>query len=352
MTFFDRQNVNAHSHKAKRDDGDHSGRTSPAPPSGRDRKGNKYEPPSQSRVPVAVDEGPVPDWDDSDAEQQTLRELRTTLQKEKTRENESKAAQKALPDDGDHSSMAGRNPPILEKWMQGRDEKKRQKNGQEENQQDVAISQGRKTGVTALPSFWSDRGNRNDVNVTPRGDSPYQPLVIKDPDGNRFLYVFSEGSNEFYEVEEEDTDAVMPKTAERVEKLMKRGLQEFYGALRIVTSFIVLLVLETLSFVVGHIARPLVMGVIATAGNQLVKPVLAGAFNFIVQPFTIFAWNVLSGLRHVCQPVIDILDAVMSKCAILLRSFRLVEVNLGDEYFQSRKGVVFGRGGRYSSEVV
>ena len=38
----------------------------------------------------------IPKWDDSDAEQQTLRELHTTLKKEKTREIESEAARKQI----------------------------------------------------------------------------------------------------------------------------------------------------------------------------------------------------------------------------------------------------------------
>ena len=39
---------------------------------------------------------PIPKWDDSDAEQQTLQELHTTFKKEKTREIESEAARKQV----------------------------------------------------------------------------------------------------------------------------------------------------------------------------------------------------------------------------------------------------------------
>ena len=138
----------------------------------------------------------------------------------------------------------------------------------------------------------------------------------------------------------------------RVEGYIQRAWQEFFGALRILTSIAIFLVVEALNYVTNHVARPLFLGVVIMTGNRLVKPVLAGLFNLILQPFVIFSWNFVSGVRHVCQPLIDILGGVTSKLAVLLQAFRLVEVNLGDEYLQSRRGVSAGRGARQDGEVV
>ena len=137
-----------------------------------------------------------------------------------------------------------------------------------------------------------------------------------------------------------------------MEGYVQRGWQEFFGALRILTSIAVFLVVEALNYITNHVARPLFLGVVVMTGNRLIKPVLAGLFNLILQPFVIFLWNFVSGVRHVCQPVIDILGGIMSKFAILLQAFRLEEVNLGDDYLQSRRVVGAGRSARYGSEVV
>ena len=140
------------------------------------------------------------------------------------------------------------------------------------------------------------------------------------------------------------------KTIFRVEGYVQRGWQEFFGVLRILTSIVVFLVVEALNYVTNHVARPLFLGVVVMTGNRLVKPLLAGLFNLILQPLVIFSWNLASGVRQLCQPLIDILGGVTSRLAVILQAFRLVEVNLGDDYLQSRRGL--GRGSRFDSEVV
>jgi hypothetical protein len=119
----------------------------------------------------------------------------------------------------------------------------------------------------------------------------------------------------------------------RVEGYAKRGWQEFFAVLRIITSIFVLLAVEALQYVTNYIARPLLLGVLSMMGNRLVKPLLAGLFNLVIQPFLIFSWNVASGVRHVLNPLIDVLGAVTSKLAVLLQAFRLVEVNQGSDHY-------------------
>nr|KAG5688890.1 hypothetical protein BaRGS_016458 [Batillaria attramentaria] len=177
-------------------------------------------------------------------------------------------------------------------------------------------------------------------------------MVVKDPDGKRYLYYFNEGSTAFFEVEEVDSDAIMPKVAEKVETYVRRGWQEFFGALRIVTSIAILLAVEAVNYAINHIASPIFLGVVTTIGNRLLKPLLAAAFNLLLQPVIIFSWNVLSGIRHVFQPVVDVLGAVMSKLAILVQAFRLVEVSLGEDYLLRHKKVIgLGSGARHNIEV-
>ena len=100
--------------------------------------------------------------------------------------------------------------------------------------------------------------------------------------------------------------------------------------MRIVTSIVVFLLVELSDFLINHVLRPLLMAYMVTVGNNLVKPLLAALFSLVLQPFLVFLWNVFSGIRHVCQPVLEIVGSLMTQGAILLRAFRLVEVNCGD----------------------
>ena len=143
----------------------------------------------------------------------------------------------------------------------------------------------------------------------------------------------------------------------RVEGYIRRGWQEFFGVLRVLTSILTFLMIEALSYIANHIARPLLLGVIMTTGNRLIKPLLAGIFSVLLQPIIIFLWNLVSGLRHVTQPLIDIFGAIVTKLATLLQAFRLVDVNLGLEYLHNRRVLNDGGGGgvvvgKYNSEIV
>ncbi|KAL8601448.1 hypothetical protein ACOMHN_042452 [Nucella lapillus] len=280
------------------------------------------------RRQIPVDAENVPNWDDSDAEQQTLREVHTTFKKEKTREIENESARRPFPDEGKQGSASGPGTSVLEKWMHAREEKK-QKNDQE-------LSKSQRGGVSSLPNQWSRGG---DFAIPDGGKAPYQSFIIKDGEGRRLLYVFNEGNTAFYDVEEEGDTALMSSIAEKWEKLIQRGLREFFGVLRIIVSVAIFLVVETTHFLTNHVARPIFLGVIVTVGNHLLKPVLAGVFSLILQPALIFLWNVFSGARNASRPLVDVLGSVMAKCAILLQSFRLVEVNWGSRGDDSSRGV-------------
>ena len=69
------------------------------------------------------------------------------------------------------------------------------------------------------------------------------------------------------------------------------------------------------------------MGLLTTFGDYLYKPVLAAFFNAILQPMAVFLYNIGVGLRTIMTPLIDIMRSVFTQIAMLLRAFRLVELN-------------------------
>lgn len=133
----------------------------------------------------------------------------------------------------------------------------------------------------------------------------------------------------------------------RVERYVRRMWQEVFSVLRILASFIVVFTTELIHFGTSFVLRPLLVGIIASFGNQLIKPLLASVFSMIIQPIFIFMWNIMSAIKNLLMPAIDILGSITSRLSILFASLRLVEVNLAGtsrghnpdkEYLQRRDG--------------
>ncbi|XP_076451410.1 uncharacterized protein LOC143287334 [Babylonia areolata] len=328
-------------------------RNSP-PLSGKDRsKGNRFEMSPTPKIPASM-EAVIPKWDDSDAEQEMLKEIRTALKKEKEQERGGRSARKQIQEGGDNTEAMEPTLSIKENLNKGQEDKTLDNKNVSSAPEEGTVMQKQKSKSKLRDWLQRDGAEENHV---PMGDcGPYQPFIIKNPDGKRFMYCFSEGSTAFYEVLEEQSEAVMPRVAEKMEGYIKRGWQEFFGVLRIVTSVFVSLVVEAVNFITDHIFRPLFVGLLTTSGNRLVKPLLAGLFNLLLQPLVIFLWNLASGLRHACQPLIDIFGGFLAKVTLLVQAFRLVEVNGGgsgglpNQRVMGLEGGVGG--GRRRSEVV
>ena len=113
----------------------------------------------------------------------------------------------------------------------------------------------------------------------------------------------------------------------RSEKWLHYFWQEVFSALRIVTDFIFIFLLELLRFVLLYIAFRLLGGLIIAIGDHFLKPFLALIFNSIVQPSFIFTRNVLMGVKNLLQPLMDISNNFIVQLGSLLRAFRLFELN-------------------------
>ena len=72
-------------------------------------------------------------------------------------------------------------------------------------------------------------------------------------------------------------------------------------------------------------------------GDHFLKPYLALLFNSVIQPSFIFTRNVLTGVRNLLQPLMDISDTFIAQLSSLLRSFRLFELNWKPVYERGQK---------------
>lgn len=72
-------------------------------------------------------------------------------------------------------------------------------------------------------------------------------------------------------------------------------------------------------------------------GDHFLKPYLAVVFNSVIQPSFIFTRNVLTGVRNLLQPLMDISNILIAQLGSLLRAFRLFELNWKPVYERGQK---------------
>lgn len=112
----------------------------------------------------------------------------------------------------------------------------------------------------------------------------------------------------------------------RLEGLFHRIWQEFFGALRIVTSFFILFLVELFKYIIKYVFQPIFVGIFVTAGDYIVKPVLSVLFNGCMQPTGVFFWNCCVTTKLVCTPMIEILRKILEQFAMCCRFVRCVEI--------------------------
>ncbi|XP_046555248.1 uncharacterized protein LOC124264545 isoform X2 [Haliotis rubra] len=299
---------------------------------GRGRKGNTYDvAPAPQQVNPAGQGGGVGSWDDSDAEERTLRDLNATLKKEKKRETEERNRGKKEQRDADRS-QATDLPTSRSDNMRGNQaySSGRSQGRQLAQQYDQPYEQDVPYEDVTRREVMSPYSAR-DVLVNMPGDKHLDnpdllPVVFHDEEGARMLYHFHPCNMKMYEVPDTEDAAIMPGVADKAERVVRRLWQEVFGGLRLVTGIFIIFIVEALKFVFHHVVQPIIIGLLTGVGDSLLKPLFSLTFSLILQPIIVFFWNILTGVRHLSQPVIDILHGVLTPIAMVLRSFRLFDV--------------------------
>ncbi|KAG6924103.1 hypothetical protein G0U57_018300 [Chelydra serpentina] len=145
------------------------------------------------------------------------------------------------------------------------------------------------------------------------------------------MYCFDYGNRHCYQPKREHERAYMMKLAESSEKVIQQNLREFFGLLRILVNVVLIFLIELVRFLGKSVFQVLVVGLLTTAGDHVLKPFLVAVFNSLLQPLLLFLLNVLCSVRNLTYPLIDILKGICLQLALVLQAFRLVEVNIQSE---------------------
>ncbi|CAH1786767.1 unnamed protein product [Owenia fusiformis] len=146
-------------------------------------------------------------------------------------------------------------------------------------------------------------------------------------DQNRVVFIYNELHTDHYTSLTSSTqEAVTQRFADTAEVFITRGVQEFFGIIRIIIGFILIFVVETIKFVLRYIGQFLLVGTVTAFGDYLIKPLFLALHQSILNPVLTFIWNLTIGLRNIIGPILEIYRSLMSSTAVLLQAFRLVEI--------------------------
>ncbi|XP_078580391.1 uncharacterized protein LOC144864316 [Branchiostoma floridae x Branchiostoma japonicum] len=294
-------------------------------PPGKGRKGHSYDPDSDLR-PDSSGHAVLGSWDDSEAEEETLAAIRANITKDTA-----KSGPADTKSSGGTTSRRDKNNDSGKNSDSGRTKDKK---GKEE---DAGLWPGRSSGR---------RKQQENLSISTRqlvpeaGDSgseteePYNPGTEMSPQyspGNesssRSVYPFHQGTVKYLYAQEGNGHAVMPTIADKSEVYVRRGVRELFGALRLLVDVFVILTVELSRFLFRQLVQNLLIGLLVVMGDHLFKPLVAALFNSFLQPGLMLMWNVATATKTVFSPLIDILRGVALQVAVVLRAFRLVEVN-------------------------
>ncbi|CAH1256103.1 Hypp1589 [Branchiostoma lanceolatum] len=284
-------------------------------PPGKGRKGHSYDPDTDLQ-PNSSKNAVLGSWDDSDAEEETMAAIRANIAKDTA---------KSAPADTKSSAGSNKNNDS----SQRKDKKGKKEDagmwpggssGRRKEQENLSIST-RQLGPEA-----GDSGSET--------AEPYGPGTERSPQyspGNesnsRSVYPFHQGAVNYLYATEGSAHAVMPAIADKSEVMVRRGVQELFGVMRLLVDVFVILAVELARFVFRQVVQNLLIGLLVVMGDHFVKPLVAALFNSFLQPVLMLLWNVATATRTVFGPVVDILRGVALQFAVVLRAFRLVELN-------------------------
>ncbi|XP_062606571.1 uncharacterized protein LOC134268347 isoform X2 [Saccostrea cucullata] len=323
------------------------------------QKKSKESPPPYNFRPAVSGTG---SWDDTDEDEKTLRELRETFKTEKKKEQEAESLRLRLESQAedikaDEGQLTNRSENTWKSWASfgnklGRSSNrsnkgKKKKEGKsvptyrDEGHYDaVDVAQVRAAVQRQEPPAHNMFQAQPHNEVKEQGQPPDKdhdisfsdykpanmapPYIVKEEAG--MTYYFGHGPVQYLEVDNEEEEALMPKIADRLEGIFQRIWQEFFGALRIVTSFFILFVVELFKYIIKYVFQPIFIGIFMTTGEYVMKPVLSVLFNGFMQPTGVFCWNCCVTSKLVCTPIIQILKKILEQFAKCCRHVRCVEI--------------------------
>ena len=113
----------------------------------------------------------------------------------------------------------------------------------------------------------------------------------------------------------------------RVERVAQRCFREFFSILRLFSDVVITFLLECVHFLVFHILRKLLCGLLFTVLSALSGPVLTECYNIMVWPLALCCFHTCNALKLVLSPCWTGLGWTVGKCVDIAGACRLVQVN-------------------------
>ena len=120
---------------------------------------------------------------------------------------------------------------------------------------------------------------------------------------------------------------LIPQHTHRSEQLSQRCAAEVFSTLRVFTDFLLAFFLECLRYVTFHLIHKLCCGIVVVLSDSLLKPSTTECFNVLLWPLASCLWHTGRALKLCLGPCLEILASLVSQCVLVVRAFRLVEVN-------------------------
>ncbi|XP_041709793.1 uncharacterized protein LOC121543714 isoform X2 [Coregonus clupeaformis] len=125
----------------------------------------------------------------------------------------------------------------------------------------------------------------------------------------------------------EDGDAcdhALHRGNKMIHSCWRRIFQSISFPFSLATAFII----ELLSFITQYVIKVLIVGLVVVLGEQVITPLFGALFSHALQPMARCLINVSWAVRDILHPLLAIVREVFMHVTLLVRSFRLVEVNM------------------------
>ncbi|XP_041471532.1 uncharacterized protein LOC121421014 [Lytechinus variegatus] len=291
---------------------------------GRTRKGESYDPAppktkAKSRKEQVLDSA---SWDESADENQKaltriLRERDGLEANNNTNNSEPITDPKAdlQPEDNSPKKKKGWSISLKSKSK----EKKTKKTEEPPREMQVAMT------TPPVPSL---KHSEVDV-VYKKEEEDVETIISLDEDDRetRFVYIYHHGNTSYADTRPSQEPVYMTTIADKSELIFRRCAREIFATLRILVDFVLIFLLEGLRFLAYNIISALLVGVTTGFGDYFLRPVATAIFNGLCQPCAMFCFNVGVATRTSTRPFVDVLHNFLSVIAMVIRAFRLVEVN-------------------------
>ncbi|XP_071501446.1 uncharacterized protein [Diadema antillarum] len=298
---------------------------------GRSRKGQSYDPAPPKPKPQAPPQIDTGSWDDSDENEKALAEmLRERDGVLQSNNNKASEDTETKPSEDSHvaeekKKKKGWSVSLKSKTKETKEKKKKEK---KEEKEIAKVEETKQEMPVAMVTPPHPALRHTEVEMEEFPVEEIKSIVSVETDNKaRYVYIYHHGNTSYSDTRQVQEEVYMTAVADKSERAVRRCAQEIFATLRILVDLILIFLLEGLRFFLYNVIGALLVGLTLGFGNYFLRPFAAALFNGLCQPIAMFFFNVGVATRTATQPFIEVLHKMLSVVAMVIRAFRLVEIN-------------------------